>query len=441
MRAGGLLSRSLRVLVFGGAAVAVFAGGVASAGGPVSDRGLIAFDRIVPPIQIYLVHSDGRGMRPMHAGISPAYEPEWSPDGRWLCFRGGPQDDLYLVRPDGSGLRRLTRDAAHESSAAWSPDGSLIAYQRWSRGFQSSIYTISVGGRRVTRLTHGAANVDSEPSWSPNGSQIAFVRQSPRSGLDTELLLMNRDGSHQHQIFPLLTGASDPVWAPDGKRLLITDGQRLYLVSLPSGFEYAITTLHTSVAGETEEPAPEWSPSGTRIVFDQLNRHPHQSGSDIWIINADGSGLRRITPVSGPMHPNNDPSWQPVHAQRRLSANPTTMMTQHRPPFAFGGLASHGNYTVVIATDGSVRATGDGGLTRLGMPHLSRSQLAALSKSVTRAHFGSLPASTRCVGATPATTTWVRIGSKKVTVAGQCRAAYQRLFKAFVTATHLALSG
>jgi dipeptidyl aminopeptidase/acylaminoacyl peptidase len=428
------------VLVVGGAIAAVLAG-AASAGGPVSDGGLIAFDRIVPPIQIYLVHSDGQGLRPLHTGVSPAYEPEWSPDGRWLCFRGGPEDDLYLIRPDGSGLRRLTRDSAHEQSPAWSPDGRIIVYERWSGTGSSSIYTISVHGRRVTRLTRGANNDDQEPSWSPDGSQIAFVRQSPKSGFDNELWLMNTDGSHQHQIFPLLTGASDPVWAPDGKRLLITDGQRLYIVSLPSGQAHAITTLHTSTVGETEEPAPEWSPSGTKIIFNQLNRHPHQAGSDIWIINADGTGLRRLTPASGPAHPNNDPSWQPLRTHRRLSAHAATGMTPHGPPFAFGGLASHGLYSIVIATDGSVRATGDGGLTRLGVPHLAPSQLAALNRSITHAHFGSLPSSTRCVGATPATTTWIRVGSKKVTVAGTCLTAYQRLFTTFVKATHLTLSG
>jgi TolB protein len=312
MRAGGLVSWSLRVLAVGGAAVSVLAG-AASAGVPVSDGGLIAFDRIVPPIQIFLVHSDGRGVRSLHTGVSPAYEPEWSPDGRWLCFRGGPEDDLYLVRPDGSGLRRLTRDSAHEQSAAWSPDGKAIAYERWGRGVPNSIYTISVHGGRVTRLTRGVRTIDEEPSWSPNGKQIMFVRQDAKSFRDLGLWVMNADGSDQHQIFPLLTGASDPVWAPDGKRLLITDGQRLYLVRLPDGHAQVITTLHTSVTGETEEPAPEWSPSGTKIIFDQLNRHPHQAGSDIWTINTDGSGLRRITPPSGPTHPNNDPTWQPLH--------------------------------------------------------------------------------------------------------------------------------
>lgn len=102
----------------------------------------------------------------------------------------------------------------------------------------------------------------------------------------------------------------------------------------------------------------------------------------------------------------------------------------------FGGIGTLGPYTVTIVADGSVHATGDGGLTRVGAPQLSAAQLAALNRSVVLSHFGSLPALTRCPGATPYTTTWIRVGSKKVTVAGvECSGAYQRLHKAFLAAT------
>jgi hypothetical protein len=84
----------------------------------------------------------------------------------------------------------------------------------------------------------------------------------------------------------------------------------------------------------------------------------------------------------------------------------------------------------------SVHATGNGGLTRIGRPQLAPTELAALNRSATGARFGSLPALTRCTAATAASTTWIRVGSKKVTVDGACLPAYQRLFKALVAAVH-----
>ena len=112
----------------------------------------------------------------------------------------------------------------------------------------------------------------------------------------------------------------------------------------------------------------------------------------------------------------------------------------HGPPFAFGGNAPQGAYVVMIGRDGSVHASGDGGLTRAAA-HVTPGQLVALDRRAARAHFGNLPAHTRCSGATKNTTTWIQIGSKKVAVAGTCMDAYQQLWKAFVAATHFFMSG
>jgi hypothetical protein len=102
--------------------------------------------------------------------------------------------------------------------------------------------------------------------------------------------------------------------------------------------------------------------------------------------------------------------------------------------FVFGGNGPHGPYVVQINADGSVHASGDDGLTR-ATTQITTSQLAALDRRAARVHFGSFPAHTRCSGATKNTTTWIKFGSKKVTVAGSCLVAYQQLWKALVTAT------
>jgi len=63
--------------------------------------------------------------------------PSWSPDGRTIAFsrcpRGSetaPACDIWLVGSDGQGLRNLTPGNREESAPAWSPDGRYLAFQR-----------------------------------------------------------------------------------------------------------------------------------------------------------------------------------------------------------------------------------------------------------------------------------------------------------------------
>jgi Tol biopolymer transport system component len=274
-------------------------------------RGLIAFSRVFarpPQFRIFLVGTDGRGLRELHTGISPSFEPTWSPDGRWLLFRGGPGDDLYLIRPDGSGLRNLTHDSAHEQDAAWAPDQTKIAYNRYATpNAPSSIWVLRLQTGTATKLTPGGLGAGS-PSWSPDGSEIAFVSVTAQSGYTPKLWLMRADGSHAHHIFPALDGAYGPVFAPRGHRMLISDERTLYVMDSRRGRPRAIARLGTNSSGETEVDSAQWSPDGTGIVFCQLDR---AGRSQIWIVHADGTGLRRLTaPVKGVLL-DNHPSWQP----------------------------------------------------------------------------------------------------------------------------------
>jgi hypothetical protein len=112
------------------------------------------------------------------------------------------------------------------------------------------------------------------------------------------------------------------------------------------------------------------------------------------------------------------------------------------PPFAFGGSAVHGPYIVTVAADGSVHVRGGAGLMRIGATQLGSARIAALNRLALNVRFGSLPTVTHC-SATPsnATPSWIRVGSKKVTVYGTCLPGYQRLLKALRAAVHLFSSG
>ena len=114
--------------------------------------------------------------------------------------------DLYLVRTDGTGLKLLTAGAGFEEVAHWSPDGKRIVYNAWL-GQASSVWVMNADGSGKHRLGAGET-----PSWSPDGKQIAYWGPSHSDGLS----VMNADGSHRRTVgVPFYTNYER--WAPNGK--------------------------------------------------------------------------------------------------------------------------------------------------------------------------------------------------------------------------------
>jgi TolB protein len=71
-------------------------------------------------------------------GTHQDIHPDWSPDGKWLAFASDRSGDfeIWVVRSDGTGLRQVTSGPGSKTWPAWSPDGRKILYTRSSEGKQ-----------------------------------------------------------------------------------------------------------------------------------------------------------------------------------------------------------------------------------------------------------------------------------------------------------------
>ncbi|MFQ6097635.1 MAG: tetratricopeptide repeat protein [Armatimonadota bacterium] len=215
--------------------------------------------------------------------------------------------DIYLLQPDGVTVQ-LTRALGADRFPAWSPDGKHIAFVS-ERDGSPQVYVMMADGSSQRRLTQDSLAECGWPAWSHDGKRIAFeAREQP--GGKFGVYLMSKDGQQARRISGGGSDARRPAWRPDGKLLALSvrrqDGWYLCTVQ-PDGSN--LQPILQEAVSSDHVPDPAWSPDGSKIAF---SSDRGGAGKDIYVVNADGSGLARLTQSGGP---NEHPVWSVDGAQ------------------------------------------------------------------------------------------------------------------------------
>jgi TolB protein len=159
---------------------------------------------------IWMVKRDGSDPHLFYAGSGPIVAVAWSPNGKTLAYAMQldipNQYEIFLINLDGSNQRRLTNGLSGiGGSISWSPDSASLLISAGPVGGKE-IYRVDVASGAATQITNGGNNA--APSWSPDGHYIVF--NSPRNANQSDIFIMNADGSSQRQV----TNDPEPDWQP-----------------------------------------------------------------------------------------------------------------------------------------------------------------------------------------------------------------------------------
>ena len=314
---------------------------------------------------IWRVNGDATGLTPLTvataSGAGSSF-PAWSPDGSKVAFRSTRKLDgtdapnvnrttnIWRVNADGTGLMPLTTATAVGADALepqWSPDGSAVIFESGRKldgtdaagpNETRNIWRVNADGtglRLVTNVT--AALADSfGPRWSPDGTKVVFYSARKLDGTDAtspnhvfNIWRVNADGTGPTPLTTTTatgTSSQNSQWSPDGTKIVFDSSRSLDGTDAPNTTSNIwrvnadATGLrlvtNTAAAGATNL-APQWSPDGTRVVFYSARKldgsdAPNANGTiNIWRINADGTVLTPLTNGTASGASSFDPQWSP----------------------------------------------------------------------------------------------------------------------------------
>ena len=273
------------------------------------------FDPAIGDDATFIRHPNGTLHR-LFPGASNA--PHWSPDGDRVSLAACADPPAcntaaVLVDPDSGQFTALPMpDPARifTGCLVWSPDGERLACEGLAESDPNlnGVYTISVNGGDLRRVTRNPGDDDNPTDYSDDGTRLLFTRTESDRPEDTNsaLFVKNLTSGRTHRITPWGFSDGEADWSPRGDKIAFEHRGSLYFAH-PNGDpvqEVRLDTVEGYGAGDFS-----WSPNGRRLVF--LLATPKPDGTyreGLATAAGNGSHVRWVTTSPTFDH---QPDWRP----------------------------------------------------------------------------------------------------------------------------------
>ncbi len=243
--------------------------------------------------QIFIMDSNGDGVKEVCYKDLDCYSPRFSPDGRKIvfCATNVVSDFIYMVDLDDSSTFTLPKFIDGGTDPVFSPDGKYLMY-RSEKNDNNAIYILDIAADESFPISDGSLSTHAK--FSPDGNKVIYS-SSLNENFDLVVLDLN-DTTDDAQ--KTIANSKDAelygTFSPDGKSIAYSSFDINYK-----------GTIHICDANGKNNSAiskgmgssynPKFSPDGKKLAFIS-----DKTGNfEVYTCNRDGSGIKQITSKKG----------------------------------------------------------------------------------------------------------------------------------------------
>lgn len=211
----------------------------------------------------------------------------------YAVWQGG-QSEIWAVNIATREKQKLLPFPGDAFKPAWSPDGRRVVFE----GIRDGLYLYDLADQKLTRLARGFYE---SPCWMPNSNEVVAVHlklSKDKTHPIYPIELINADNRRQKTLVEVQNGLLDAPTALSENELLF-----VYYADPPAIIARSSKGDVTPVISLSEHVwYPCFSRDGRYIVF----TCDENEGANLWMANADGTNLRRLTVDHGVC---SEPCW------------------------------------------------------------------------------------------------------------------------------------
>ncbi len=274
-----------------------------------------------------IAHAQIRNVEKVAGGFGQYFmNPVWSPDGNFIAMSGNNNNSIHVLHLQTGEMGLLVEADRSGYGFSWSADSRHILYRHSvtsERIVQHAPAIVDLDGSQPRIVGEASIRMPALPVWSHDASRVYTSDGQRLNAVPSDVILEIAKLTSDLQSHALMNQGSalfligsdgelrlDPIpgseyinaaLSPNGSRVVFEVlGGGMHVLNLATG-----TTFDLGSGNR-----PVWSPVGDRIAFMVAEDDGYTyTSSDIYLINADGSGRRKLSTTTSLMEMN--PSWSP----------------------------------------------------------------------------------------------------------------------------------